>query len=576
LVFDKNKFEFSHPKTVQAIGSKKKKQTNPKPKTKSEQVISHYISRDLESEEEEWNVTPEWDQRVEKKEVKQEVESSEEDEFYDLPELDTGTGIDPDNYNLIPKEEPETKSVRFLPYVQQRKYYPDSDLQTYEDEKDELLRAAKAAVQKVKEEIEDAGEQGPFTSEASSTESRGRLSRHSTDLNQQQRQRDLDAGTIGQQRGRSSSVPSGGRSPSGAQRTTHGRALPQVSDTSGVHNQSGTLSSTDRSSTALRKGGESQSGVPRQDPGTGTKRRTDTTTTATGTTGASSKNVHPGSRRDGTEGSPRSPRSSGGSRSGAQPGTKGSQLQTGSLGKGHSTELGKGHGSSTGSHGSSTIPDRGMVTPFGSDATGNLPAGRFGGFSIGKSAGMGSAKLPLPATADRGADASTDGRVDPTSNLASAPEPATTNEEPKTEPDERRSTRKSMEESIQPGSGAGALPTDPPAHEGGRDSTRRRSSSAGGQTGKSPRPSTRSQADTQQDEFGLSPFYPGPEGFNPSYYVIMLAETWCRDRQRLRDRIINGENIPWRTVTEHKRRFEFIKREGDRTKAAMPPRFTLD
>jgi hypothetical protein len=56
----------------------------------------------------------------------------------------------------------------------------------------------------------------------------------------------------------------------------------------------------------------------------------------------------------------------------------------------------------------------------------------------------------------------------------------------------------------------------------------------------------------------------------------MLAETWCRDRQRLRDRIINGENIPWRTVTEHKRRFEFIKREGDRTKAAMPPRFTLD
>jgi hypothetical protein len=35
-----------------------------------------------------------------------------------------------------------------------------------------------------------------------------------------------------------------------------------------------------------------------------------------------------------------------------------------------------------------------MVTSSGSDATGNLSAGRFGGIGIGKSSGMGSAKLP--------------------------------------------------------------------------------------------------------------------------------------------------------------------------------------
>jgi hypothetical protein len=172
LVFDKDNFEFSHPKTVQAIGSKTKKQIKPKPKTKTEQVISHYILRNLESDDDEWNVTPEWDQQVEKKEVKQEIESSEEEEFYDVPELETDIRIEPNN--PIPKEEPDTKGVRFSPYVQQRKYHPDSKLQTFEEEKDELLRAAKAAVQKVKEEIEDAGdagEQGSFSSEASATAS---------------------------------------------------------------------------------------------------------------------------------------------------------------------------------------------------------------------------------------------------------------------------------------------------------------------------------------------------------------------------------------------------------------------
>jgi transposase InsO family protein len=567
LVFDKDNSEFSHPKTVQAIGSKKKKQTNPKPKTKSEQVISHYISRELESEEEEWNVAPEWDQQVEKKEVKQEVESSEEEEFYDIPESDTDR-IEPDN--PIPKEEPETKSVRFLPYVQQRKYYTDPELQTYADEKDELLRAAKAAVQKVQEEIEDAGEQGPFTSKASSPEGRGRLPRHSTDIDQQQRQRELDAGSIGQQRGRSTSVSGGGRSPSGAQRTTHGRDLPQVSDTSGVCNQSRTLSGSDRSGTALRQGGGSQRGVTRQDPGVGTKRRTDTTTT---TTGASSKTVHSGSRRDGTEGNPRGTRGHG---DGTQSGTKRSQLQTGSLGKGHPAELGKGHGPSTGSHGSATISNRGMVTSSGSDATGNLPTGRSMGPGIGKSSGMGSARLPLSATANRGTNASTDGGIDQTSNPTSAPESTTTTEESGAKPDSRRPAREPMEESSEPRPGTGTLPTDSTIHEGRRDSTRRRSSSTDDPAGESTRPFTRSQADTHPDEFGLSPFHPGPEGTNPSFYVTMLAETWCRNRQHLRDRIINGENIEWQTISEHKRRFEFIKREGERTKASLPIRFAFD
>jgi hypothetical protein len=89
-------------------------------------------------------------------------------------------------------------------------------------------------------------------------------------------------------------------------------------------------------------------------------------------------------------------------------------------------------------------------------------------------------------------------------------------------------------------------------------------------------PATRSKKETHRDEHGLQPFYPNPEGKNESFYVTMLAEKWCSDREHLRQRVIDGNPPSDDTLSEHRRRFEFIFREAVRTKARVPTRFTLD
>ncbi len=136
----------------------------------------------------------------------------------------------------------------------------------------------------------------------------------------------------------------------------------------------------------------------------GTKRRTDTTTTRT--TGTRHTTVHSGSQRDGASGSQRDgtsggPRdgASGSRRSNLHSGTKGSKLQTGSLGKRHPSELGKRDGSSTaptgGNGDSSAFSDRGVVTSPRADATGIVPTGG----SVGK-AGASKFHLSAGCTAD--------------------------------------------------------------------------------------------------------------------------------------------------------------------------------
>lgn len=564
LVFDKNTLQFSHPETVQAIGSKERKQTKPKPKTKTEQVISHYISRYIDSDEEDWDVTPEWDQQVEKESIKQE---SSDDEFLDVSEGDsllyTDREILADPHTPPPEIETQAedefkaeelekspKGVRFYPYVLQRKYKPDTELQKLEDEKDELIRAAKAAVQKVNEQIEDARRKGSPQQDTRPALPRG-LSRDSSDIIEQQRRRDPNATTVGQQRRRSTSVPS--RATTGAQRTTHGGGVPQVSDTTSVGSQPGTIPSAHPGGSRFRETGTlSPSRVVNIEHRDGSGGRIEPARS----THSSGSNVDPGDQWS-------FPTDSSGDELGNNASHLGSPLQTDRMGQKHPS------GSTT------PVPPTSAGKRFQRmDAPpGNVPDGAVGD-PHRQSTGLGT-RSAVPGTSSGGTNPGTRRRFDTPSETTTPSKPEATAKVQGPGPDSRGATMDQRKE--RPGShGAegGTLQPDQTAHEGKRISGRRAGSTGDRQPPKGP--ITRSKKETHLDEFGLQPFYPEREGKNEPFYVTLLAEKWCKDREHLRDRVINGDSPSESTLSEHRRRFEFIYREAVRTKAKLPSRFTLN
>ncbi len=220
LVFDSDTLKFSQPNALQAIGSRskpKKRRKNFKPKTK--QVMSHYILREVDSDEE-WNVTPNWGDQV-KMEVESEVNDEDNDEeFMDVSEGEQPKEEKPDTeikIEPLPIEpQSPTKAVTFYPIVQKVNYDPDAELQRQlksTKKADEYLRVARAAVEKVKEELQDV-----------------RTTRQSTgDIN--------DDGL-----GRRTSTPSVGTGKTGTGRTSDGRAEEHPGDTPQFY--SGTLTPT--------------------------------------------------------------------------------------------------------------------------------------------------------------------------------------------------------------------------------------------------------------------------------------------------------------------------------------------
>ncbi len=158
LVFNSDTLKFSHQSSLQAIGSKGKRKKRKRLTPKTKQVMSHYIQRDIDTDDE-WEVTPNWGDQPK---IEPATSGSEdEDEFMDVETSEEEDKPDP-KVEPLPLAQPHVsppKTVKFNPVVREVTYDPDAELQkqlTIAKKAEEYLRVAKAAVDKVKEELQDA------------------------------------------------------------------------------------------------------------------------------------------------------------------------------------------------------------------------------------------------------------------------------------------------------------------------------------------------------------------------------------------------------------------------------------
>lgn len=107
-----------------------------------------------------------------------------------------------------------------------------------------------------------------------------------------------------------------------------------------------------------------------------------------------------------------------------------------------------------------------------------------------------------------------------------------------------------------------------------RERASRRDGTPGRSRSQSEAPVTRSQRG-RLDKLGLLLWPANEEGKNESYVVKMLAERWIEDKQRLRQRVIDGDEPGDTTLAEHKRRYKFILREAARTGCPLPTKFKI-
>ena len=550
LVFNKDTLDFSPTETLQAIRSGNsfgKRKRGAKKKTK--QVISHYISRDIDGEEEEWDAIPEWDNRVD---PKIEPGESSEDEFLDTSEGEFFTpkkdepepklepkppAVPPRHSPQKPKPPPTPKSVKFDPVVTQFNYNTDAELQKIEEDNQKaqnLLRIAKAAVEKVKEEIEDA------TSKRLPT---------------------------GHGRGGSPTkrVPGG---TTGTKRTTDGGSLPGTNpdpgtaDTSVPRVLTPTKYRKPSDGTTGQDGGRHAAGTSvarAQDDGEKPSGRTLHVPTVGGASGTSStgqrlplddaKPAHPGVHALPAFGA--APTFGAASTFGSGP-----CVIPGMSADQYAAASGFGAAAAATSASKTAASDGGLG---GSQVCGGslgqeIPHASFQG-TLGRTFGtFGGAQLPTfgdISEASRGGNDGTAGRIPRTDPQA---EDTDSSKAKKTETEGLRTTT---------GDGRGTK----------RDVSSKKTQP--GTTGQTTRV-TRSKQEIIRDEFGLYPFHPNPEGTNEAFYVTLLSERWSADRQQLRDRVINDDPPSEATRREHRRRYEFILREAERTGAKLHKYFKID
>ena len=637
LVYNPETLAFSQPETLQAIGrTKKPKKKKQGKKPKSEQVISHYISRDFDSENE-WDSTPEWGEQS-RMDVDMDVDMGEtssdesEDEFMDVQEsfstpatpvipkpeskpmeIPPPPQFSPQKEPVIsPKKEPifspkKEPSVRFQNTVKEYHYETDPSLQESRKTKDRVLLAAKAAVKKIKEEVEDALSQ--------------KLSaRHSTELGRGGFGRGMGSrGGSGPHRRRSASAeratsPSG----TGARETTGGIISKFCSPEKHRHRE-GQGPGQSPAADATQKLATTATADTRSSPPTGTSYvptcrtlaspPTDTnpwTSLATSESGYGNGASTTSGTSPATLGAATAAKSVptfgfGSTTFGTAPsGIPGVTANYYAAHAGHSTSTGRGttSGTTSGTTGGTGRDPTGGNSPASAGLTGShtassasetagataaySEAGRYGSPASGYSptAGSGSPRKSGPASLPTETGGRVFGSFGDTGGVGSRPE-------------SQFLSFGQLSDFAKRGLGSStAIPKGrvdpetetPPKTE--QETTRRLPSKDDVPTRRS---TVKSPANTRtrstgpqtrgklfRDEFGLYPFHPGPEGSNEAFYVTLLADRWKQDEDYLRDRTIAGEPPSEQTIAEQQRRFRFILREAQRTNAIVPKHFTID
>jgi len=487
LVFDSDTLKFSQPNSLQAIGSRGKRKGR-KRLTKAKQVMSHYIQRDIDSDDE-WEVTPNWG------DPKIEASGSEDDDEFLEAESSAEEDKPEPKFEPLPIVQPHVsppKTVKFNPVVQEVKYDPDAELQklwTTTKKADEYLRVAKAAVDKVKEELQDV---------------------------QDERRTSGNSDFVGH--GRGSSAPTVQPGKPGAERPSDGgtgsRADGKPKSAERTLTPSKHRSGGKKSRSPKRSGGVPPiPGVPRHE----------------GPSNQVPIHVAGGHPASGTN--PVFGASTFGTAASGIPGVP-SNVYAAATGIGSRTAAATSTAQTTEPHAGvpvqKTPPTTGGWT-FGNFGTGNLPT--FGDLSRSPQGGLRPGAGEVPTTVQTPETGSTT----PDGGGAGTPRPGRT-------PDRG----------------------DPEVHKR-KGHTRSRSEG----------PNTRGRKDLR-DRFGLYPWYPAEEGKNDPFYVKVLAEKWVEDRAQLRQRVIDGDPPGSDTLTEHRRRFEFLSREAQRTGCPLPKHFALD
>jgi len=521
--------------------------------------MSHYIDRDIDDDDE-WDAIPEWDNRVE---PKVEVEESSEDEFMDTSEGDLmSPRREEPEPNPFPKPEQSpklspkkptlpspSKSVKFDPVVVQFKYDTDAELQKREDEK--LLRIAKAAVEKVKEEIEDAATRLPTGLGGGGS---GRITTQRIPGGETGTERTTDGGGRRPEGGRGVAPNPGATNTSRVLTPTKYRQQPSgATGTDGGRDTTGrSLDGTKSHAERTPGGGSFQippfGGTPGL-AGTGQRIPMDGTNP---TYAGIPANATPGPTPTYAHATPGPTPTFGAA----------STFGTGPCGiPGMSTAL---YAAAAGAKAPDAATSASKTDTSSSACGGQQVRGGTFGSEIPFSSSQGNINRTFGAFGGTQLPSFSDVSATPLGRDDGATGGIPGAHQTTKDPDKTKATKTTKDGTRTTGTGRGtqrdiSVETKKP-----------------GTTEGIPAQVTRSKTETVRDEFGLLPFHPNPEGANEAFYVTILAEKWCADRLHLRDRIINDDPPNDHTRREYRRRYEFIFREAQRTGARLPKYFKLD